>query len=134
MSITNEVAYEMTGGGAARYEPVRADPCKGFGPAEVHPERVPIEKDGKVTLEFNGHWRVDFAPGTSPMSFFVFKDTRNGQPFNAKNAAEQLAALRNEGLPTRVVDYDGTESTSKHTAESVQAQLDASAAIVKAAT
>jgi hypothetical protein len=114
----------LLGRGTVQYDPKRADPARGFGPFEVHPQRVKLETIDSVRLEHNGDWIVLVPPelclGDRALRYLAFTEKRGG-----REAAEMWAALQNAELPTRVVDLAGLESTSRHTAESVQARLDA---------
>lgn len=115
--MNSVLQYEMRAVGAVRYDPQRADSERGFGPYEVHPQRLPIVRDGAAQLEHNGDWLVLFPEG-SPMASFAITATAGG-----RETAERLAAVRNDGLPTRVVGLDGDEVTSRHSADSVAAEL-----------
>jgi len=113
--------YEMTAGGDVCYEPQRAEPDSGFGPYEVHPQRVRVLRNGAAQLAYCGEWIVLFPPG-SAQKYFAVTPAAGG-----RTTAEKLAALQNSGLPTRVVDLTGLEKTSLHTTKSVQSALDQAA-------
>jgi|SRR5580693_655483 1-acyl-sn-glycerol-3-phosphate acyltransferase len=120
------ISYEMKAGGAVTYSPLRADPSCGFGPYEVHPQMVQVVRDCCARLEHNGEWLCLFPEGET-FQYLAFPPARGG-----KLTAERLAASYNAGQSTRVVHLDGSESTSTHTAASVQAELDAKAIAPKA--
>lgn len=113
------LSYEAQAEGAIAYRPARAIADRGFGPFEVHPQKISEKRDGSVELRHNGDWIVIDPDG----AFFAFKQARGG-----RQTAERFAASLNGSLPTRVVDLADAEHTSIHTAESVQAELDAKAA------
>lgn len=116
--------YVMHAGGAVGYDPVRAKPGSGFGPYEVHPQLLPATVDGSATLVPNGDWLVLFPEGGVEVQGGVtMRDLAFTKARGGRVAAEKLAALQNEGAPTRVVDLAGRESTSSHTADSVRAEL-----------
>jgi len=106
-------AFEGRGRSAVAYSPIRAPESSGFGPWEVHPQRLPVERDGTVALEHNGDWLA-----VSPDGWIAFKPERGGRV-----AAEKLCALQNAGAPTRVVHLNESESKSLYTAASVQSEL-----------
>lgn len=118
------ISYEMRAGGDVRYDPIRST-SGAFGPCEVHPQRCRVLRDGPdgqtVGLEHDGEWLCLFPDGQA-LRYLAFGDARGGRA-----TAEKLAAMNNAGRPTRVVELDGRESASAHTAASVQAELDAAA-------
>ena len=111
-------SYEAQAGGDVAYRPVRALASRGFGPLEVHPQKLKHVENGCVDLRHNGDWLVVDRDG----SFLAFKPERGGRA-----SAERLAALNNGSLPTRIVDLSDEESISVHTCESVQGELDVKA-------
>jgi hypothetical protein len=118
MPETFGIKYELRAGGDVRYDPQRADPGSGFGPHEVHPQRIAVVRDGCTQLEHNGDWIVLFQEG-SELRYLAISEARGGRV-----TAEKLAAFRNDGLPTRVVDLAGKTSTSTHTSASVLAEIE----------
>lgn len=121
-SFTPIAAVEAVG--AISYNPILAPKCCGFGAWEVHPNLVPVEKDGILSLEFNGEFlAVGVLPNDSDGTI-PYRMAFMGAPHQSgRSMAERTAAFRNEGLPTRVVDECGAESISKHTFDSVQKEL-----------
>jgi hypothetical protein len=107
------VEYELTAGGAIAYTPAVAHPSRGFGPYEVHPQKLPcINADGSLDLKHNGDWMLLFADvriatddGRRLLNFVI--TAKHG----GRQAAETLAYVRNAGKPTRVVDLAGVEHT-----------------------
>jgi hypothetical protein len=118
--------------GAIAYNPIRAPKCCGFGAWEVHPNKVPVEKDGVLSLEYNGEF---LALGELPDDNGVSRPYRMafcGAPHqSARSMAERVCAFKNEGAPTRVVDECGAETVSRHTFASVQKELEAAAAAAR---
>lgn len=127
------IGYRLTGAGSIRYAPVVADPARGFGPHEVHPQKVPITCDGSTRLEHNGDWLV-----TLPRDGVEMTDDRRMTTLvitaraGGRVTAERLAAIRNGGLPTRVVDLADEEHVSLHTQDSVERELSERASLIGA--
>lgn len=114
----------VLGQGAAHYTPIRAGRSCGFGPLEVHPNKVPVERDGSISLALNGEYLVVWGDSKYERLACCGVD----ETLTARECAERLCALNNEDKPTRVIDLCGAESVSRHTRTSVQAELDAKAA------
>jgi hypothetical protein len=112
------------GHGAVEYTPIHADPDRGLGDWEVHPQKIPHRDGNVVSLEHNGDWLAHHVSG----AWLAFTPASG-----ARAAAERMAALQNGGRQTRVVDLDESESFSAHTAQSVQAEIDAHNAAFAAA-
>ncbi len=102
----------VTAQGKVSYTPQLAEPSCGFGPLEVHPNKVPVERDGSLGLEFNGEYLVVWGP--SVRERFVSANAEEGS--SPLEYAEIAAALNNGDKPTRVVDACGAEYTSRFTA------------------
>jgi hypothetical protein len=119
---TSLISYEMTAGGDVRYDPIRST-TGAFGPYEVHPQRCRVLRDSdggpRVGLEHNGDWLV-LRPDGPP---FAITEAGGGRV-----VAEKLAALNNDGMPTRVVELDGSEGESEHTTEAIREALRAAGA------
>lgn len=108
--------YEAVAVGNVVYRPACAAEECGFGRWEVHPQYFAVEEDGIIELKHNGHWLiVDRTVETGKSDYFAFKPNSGG-----RQAAEMMAAFRNFGLPTRVVDLCGLESVSQYTRDIVQ--------------
>lgn len=109
---------EAQAGGAIVYQPLRAASERGFGEWEVHPQKLPQFTAGSVELRHNGDWLAHH-----PNGYLAFKPRTGG-----REAAERFCALNNQDKPTRVVDLAESESVSRHTHESVSAELAAKSA------
>lgn len=108
------IAYEAQAEATIKYSPSTAPETRGFGRWEIHPQKIPQLVDGSLELVYNGHWlAVDRANGKYP--WLAWKASMGG-----KQGAEMWAALNNDGLPTRVVDLDESESKSIYTEEIVR--------------
>lgn len=110
----------FAGAGAVVYTPQRAPALCGFGLWEVHPNKVSVTREGVVSLEWNGEY---LAVGELDGQPYRLACCGVPEQMSARDLAERVCAFRNEGQPTRVVDACGGESISKHTAASVQAEL-----------
>lgn len=95
--------------GQVHYVPRLADPSCGFGALEVHPNKVPVERDGRVELEYNGEYLVVWGPSIRERFACCGIDEKT----TALECAELLAAINNENKPTRVVDACGSVYTSR---------------------
>jgi len=115
-----EPVAALIGQGAAQYTPVKADPDRGFGLWEVHPNKVPVKENDSISLVWNGEYlsvgELDGLP-------YQLASCGVNDIFTARECAERICALNNNGMPTRVVDHLGHESVSRHTTESVKAEL-----------
>jgi hypothetical protein len=98
--------------GKVAYTPRLAAASCGFGPLEVHPNKVPFKRDGSVGLELNGEYLVVW--GSSERERFACCGI--DENIGALECAEIAAALNNGDKPTRVVDACGAEYTSRYTA------------------
>jgi hypothetical protein len=116
-----EPVAALIGHGAAQYTPQLAPPEAGFGPWEVHPNKVPVKENDTIFVVWNGEFlsigEIDGKP-------YQFASCGVNEIFTARECAERLCALNNGDKPTRVVDHLGRECVSRHTAASVQAELD----------
>lgn len=97
--------------GQVSYTPRLAASSCGFGPLEVHPNKVPIVQDGCARLEHNGEYIVVWGPSIRER----FACCGIDENITALECAEIAAALNNNDLPTRVVDACGAEYTSRYT-------------------
>lgn len=114
----------IMGVGAVSYSPPIKSPECGFGFWEVHPNRVQVVKNGTASVEWNGEY---LAVGKMNGEPYHFACCGINETLTARECAERLCALQNNSKPTRVVDHLGHEYVSRHTAASVQAELDKAA-------
>ncbi len=114
----------LIGEGAAQYSPVLAHEDSGFGLWEVHPNKVTVKENGSISLVWNGEFlsigQLDGKP-------YQFVSCGINDDFTARECAERICALNNGNKPTRVIDHLGRENVSRHTVDSVKAELDRSA-------
>jgi hypothetical protein len=114
----------LIGQGAAQYSPQKAPSEAGFGPWEVHPNKLPVKENDTVSVLWNGEFislgEIDGKP-------YQLVSCGINSEFTARECAERICALNNGDKPTRVVDHLGREHVSRHTAASVQAELDRAA-------
>lgn len=96
--------------GSVSYAPRLAAPSCGYGPLEVHPNKVPVESEGSVSLALNGEYLVVWGPGPKER-FACCGVDKNIGPLEC---AEIAAALNNGSKPTRVVDACGAEYVSRY--------------------
>lgn len=115
----------LAGVGAVVYSPQLKPRECGFGVWEAHPNKEQVTKDGTVSLEWNGEY---LAIGILDGKPYHMACCGVNETFTARECAEMLCALQNSNKPTRVVDHLGHEYVSRHTAASVQAELDKKAA------
>jgi len=114
----------LIGQGAAQYSPQVADPDRGFGLWEVHPNKVPVKKDDTISLVWNGEF---LSIGELDGEPYQLASCGVNSILTARECAEMICALNNGDKPTRVIDHLGHETISRHTAASVKAELDKAA-------
>ena len=114
--------------GTVGYSPRRAPAALGWGPFEVHPQRVACVINGSSRLVYEGEWLVlppegeKIVIGGVPLESLVCTMAGGGRAH-----AELLAVAWNEdrapGSRTRIVNLDGTDRASAHTRETVLAAV-----------
>lgn len=119
------IQFVTRAGGDAKYEPQRAPESLGFGPHEVHPQRIKKVVGRQVRFVHNGDWLLLLPGGMQTSEGGELQCFAITPKMGGRETAERLAAFRNAGMPTRVVNLAGATSTSKHTRESVEAELSA---------